>query len=281
MSAPQPFPYSQTILLDCNRRSSVEFSASNLADTNTALFTNQIASGITLDIGDQVSIQSAHISQRGAGGSIIEFGGKTLGTKNISYTEQNDVYYIGTEPYDIGLGAEYIQRSPEGFAYETSENITENIKMKDNEASVVISYYKKTNGENYYGLPRNFGSASSLVNVEAYGGGGAGGAGASFTTAKEYYEVYDGFPIGANTYVQQASHVLADDWYTYEGKDIAGSDCKFRKIRNDNSKFTLFKQDRIVWNSIFVNNASVSEYLTASYCNPTNDDYFKSDPPRS
>lgn len=276
---PQPFPYSQTILLDCNRKQSVEFSASNLANTNQAIFTNQISSGLTLDIGDQVSIQSAHISQRGAGGDIIEFGGKTLGTKNISYTEQNDTYYIGTDPYDIGTsGNEYIQRSPEGFAYETSNNITELIKMKDNEASIVISYYKKTNGENYYGLPRNFGSASALRNVKAYGGGGAGGAGASFTTAKQYFEVYDGYPIGANTFVQQASHVLADDWYVYSGKDYDGNDCKFRKIRNDNSKFTLFKQDRIVWNSVFINNASVNEYLTASYCNPTTDDYFKCDP---
>src|SRR5210317_1057487 len=94
---PQPFPYSQTILLDCNRRQSVEFSASNLANTNQAIFTNQISSGITLDIGDQVSIQSAHISQRGAGGSIIEFAGKTLGTKNISYTEQNNTNHIGTD----------------------------------------------------------------------------------------------------------------------------------------------------------------------------------------
>ena len=88
MSGGQPLPYSQTILLDCNRRQSVEFSASNLANTNTALFTNQVSSGITLDIGDQVSIQSAHISQRGAGGDIIEFSGKVLGQKNISYTEQ-------------------------------------------------------------------------------------------------------------------------------------------------------------------------------------------------
>ncbi len=276
---PQPFPYSQTILLDCNRRQSIEFSASNLANTNHALFTNQVSSGITLDIGDQVSIQSAHISQRGAGGSIIEFAGKTLGTKNISYTEQNNTNHIGTDPYDIGLsGNEYIQRSPEGFAYENSSNITESIKMKDNEASVVISFYKNTNGENYYGLPRNFGSASSLENLQAYGGGGAGGAGASFTKAKEYFEVYDGFPIGANTYVQQASHVLADDWYVYSGKSYLGLDCKFRKIKNDNSKFTLFKQDRIVWNSAFINNASVNEYLTASYCNPTSDNYFKSDP---
>ena len=95
----QPFPYSQTILLDCNRRKSVEFSASNLANTNTAIFTNQVSSGITLDIGDQVSIQSAHIAARGAGGSIIEFAGKNLGQYNISYTQQTNTSYIGTNEF--------------------------------------------------------------------------------------------------------------------------------------------------------------------------------------
>ena len=65
-------PYTQTILLDANRLSSEEFSASNLAQTDTAVFTNKVSGGLTLDIGDQVSIQSAHIAQRGAGGEVIE-----------------------------------------------------------------------------------------------------------------------------------------------------------------------------------------------------------------
>ena len=278
MSTPQPFPYSQTILLDCNRRSSVEFSASNLANTNTAIFTNQISSGITLDIGDQVSIQSAHISQRGAGGDVIEFAGNTLGQKNVSYTEQTNVSFVGFDVFVVSPGAESIQTSPEGFAYETNETKEELIQMKDNEASVIINYYKNTNGENYIGLPRNFASASSRQNLTAYGGGGLGGAGASFNHASEYYEVRDGYPVGANVYPQQASHVLADDWYVYEGKNINGDDCEFRKIKNDNSRFTLFKQDRIVWNSEYVTNASVNEYLTASYCNPTLSDHYKCDP---
>ena len=167
----QPLPYSQTVLLDCNRRQSVEFSASNLAPTNNALFTNQISSGITLDIGDTVSIQSAHISQRGAGGDIIEFSGNVLGQKNISYTETTSDIHIGLGIYtfdpDLGpMGR--MQTSPTGFAMERSENITEEIQEKDNEANIVISYYKNANGENNIGLPRNFGSASSIgINATA------------------------------------------------------------------------------------------------------------------
>lgn len=124
-----PLPYSQTILVDCNRRQSVEFSASNLAQTNNALFTNQVSSGITLDIGDTVSIQSAHISQRGAGGDIIEFAGKTLGQKNVSYTEQINTSHIGLGqiPVNTPHANYYIQLSPEGFAMERNETITEQI----------------------------------------------------------------------------------------------------------------------------------------------------------
>ena len=83
----QPTPYTQTILLDANRLSSEEFSASNLADSNPAVFTNKVSNGITLDIGDQVSIQSAHIAQRGAGATVIEMKGRNLGKKEITYTE--------------------------------------------------------------------------------------------------------------------------------------------------------------------------------------------------
>ena len=156
----QPLPYSQTILLDCNRRQSVEFSASNLAQTNNALFINQVSSGITLDIGDTVSIESAHISQRGAGGDIIEFSGNTLGQKNISYTEQEDLIHIGLGEYIFdpdGGPMGRMQISPTGFAMERNVNITEQIQEKDNEANVVISYYKNANGENNIGLPRNWG----------------------------------------------------------------------------------------------------------------------------
>ena len=78
--------YTQTILLDANRLSSEEYSASNLAQTDNAIFTNKVSSGITIDIGDQVSIQSAHIAQRGAGGDVIQMNGDELGEKSITTT---------------------------------------------------------------------------------------------------------------------------------------------------------------------------------------------------
>ncbi len=254
----QPYPYSQTILLDCNRRQSVEFSASNLANTNTAIFTNQVSSGITLDIGDQVSIQSGHIAARGAGGSVIEFSGKNLGQYNISYTQQTNTTHIGTNEFLIeGLAARAIQNSPEGFALEENETVTELIQEKDNEANLVISYYKNTNGENYIGLPRNFGNASSTASLAAHGGTTY----YNLSSAQKYWEVPDGYPVGANTFVQNASHRYDGDWYSYAGKSASGANCDFFKIKNDNSRFTLFKQKFIVWNSAYVTEANASKYL--------------------
>jgi hypothetical protein len=255
----QPFPYSQTILLDCNRRQSVEFSASNLANTNTAIFTNQVSSGITLDIGDQVSIQSAHIAARGAGGSIIEFAGKNLGQKTIEYTQQTNTSYIGTSEFLIeNIAQRAIQNSPEGYAMEENENITELIQENDNEANLVISYYKNTNGENYIGLPRNFGNASSSASKTAHG---AAIYYSHLNNAADFWEVPDGYPVGANTFVQNASHRFDGDWYRYAGKSASGQDCHFYKIKNDNSRFTLFKQKFIVWNSNYVTEANASRYL--------------------
>ena len=54
--------YTQTLLLDCNRLSSEEYNASKLSDTDNSLYTNKVANGIRLNVGDQVSINSAYIS---------------------------------------------------------------------------------------------------------------------------------------------------------------------------------------------------------------------------
>jgi len=246
-------PYSQTLLLDCNRRSSVEFSASNLADTNTALWTNQVSSGITLDIGDQVSIQSAHIAQRGAGGDIIEFAGKVTGQKNISYTQSTSSSHVGLDIYNIVTGGvtHSIQSTPEGFAYEECDTITEQIQEKDNEASMVVSYYKNTNGENYITLPRNHGNASGAFALHY----------TLRTKSVEQWNASDGWDVGANTYLQSASHVFEDDYHIQSGISASGNNCVMRKIRNDNKRFTLFKQKRIVWNMGYISSASATEYL--------------------
>jgi hypothetical protein len=258
-----PLPYSQTILVDCNRRQSVEFSASNLAQTNNALFTNQVSSGITLDIGDTVSIQSAHISQRGAGGDIIEFAGKTLGQKNVSYTEQINTSHIGLGqiPVNTPHANYYIQLSPEGFAMERNETITEQIQEVDTQANMIISYYKNANGENNIGLPRNWGNASSFSSLATAGGVHYLNPVHGHVANGSFWEVKDGYPVGAQTFPQSASHVSSQDWNIVDGYNASGDPCYFRKIKQDNARYTLFKQKLILWNTNYVGQDIIDEYL--------------------
>lgn len=242
--------YVQTILLDANRLSSEEYSASNLADSDTAIFTNKVSNGVTIDIGDQVSIQSAHIAQRGAGGSVIQMDGEVLGEKEITTTETVNSSYIG---YDKSTDEQGY--SPTGFAYETSSNESQIVKMKDNEASIVISYYKNTNGENNIGLPRNFGSAS------AGNASTAGDPRSSGTTNASFWNASDSYGKGLNTYYFTASHIFTPDYQYQTGLSIIGASCDVRKLKQDNSKYTIFKRSEIVYRQSELSSASNASYL--------------------
>jgi hypothetical protein len=254
--------YTQTILLDANRLSSEEYSASNLADSDTAIFTNKVSNGITIDIGDQVSIQSAHIAQRGAGGSVIQMDGKVLGKKTITYTKTTNVNYIGYKEI-IPPGGVFLEEkhSPTGYAYETSENVEEEVDMKDNEATVVFEYYKTTNGENNITLPRNFGMDYNADSDHS----GQPDFTSSHTTSASYWNASDNYGIGLNTYYQSASHTFRPDFFEDEtaiqATNACNADCLARKLKQDNSKYTLFKMDRIVWSNHLTSSASKSDYF--------------------
>ncbi len=243
--------YNQTILLDANRLSSEEYSASNLAESDTAIFTNKVSNGITIDIGDQVSIQSAHIAQRGAGGSVIQMDGEVLGEKTITTTETTNSSYIGFDKSTDEQGY-----SPTGFAYETSSNESQEVKMKDNQASIVISYYKTTNGENNIPLPRNYGSAS-MGNAAIGGDPGK----VATTTNASFWTNKDSYAKGLNTYYVSSSHVFSPDYHDQDALAIDGANCKVRKLKQDNSKYTIFKRSEIVYRQSELSSASNASYL--------------------
>ena len=255
MSSPQS--YNQTILLDCNRLSSEEYSASNLAQTDNAIFTNKVSNGITLNVGDQVSIQSAHIAQRGAGGSVIQMDGKTLGKKKITYTKTTNSSFVG----HFKIEGSIEDHSPTGYAYETSENVEEEVAMKDNEATIVFEYYKTANGENNITLPRNYGMT---VNYDSdYSGQPKSGS--AGTKSASYWNASDNYGIGLNTYFQSSSHTFTPDYFDgYEAiraTNACNADCIARKLKQDNSKYTLFKMNKIVWVPSRVSLETKKDYL--------------------
>ena len=256
--------YTQTILIDANRLNSEEFNGSSLAEGgDNAVFTNKVSSGITLDIGDQVSIHEGFISERGAGGSVVEFKGQPLGgLKTIEYTNNVSTSFVG------------FSKSQTAYSYESSSLITEEIALTDNEVSFVIEYHANANGENYLTLPRNFANASTARI----------GVGLAYPTwgNASYWTSMDGYPLGMNTLIQNASHVYEPDWHPINhsyanasGYIVGAGGIRPRKIKNDNSKFTLFKQNEIVWNGSEVSNASNLAYVNypANYYDPACHNY--------
>lgn len=269
--------YNQTLLLDCNRLSSVEYNASKLSNTDNSLYTNKVANGIHLNIGDTVTINSAYISERGAGASVIEFKGKDLGKETqLTYTNVSNTSFVGFgENYKT-----YVLPFPDGFGIQEYSNITENIPIQDNKVSIAVQFYKNANGEMNITLPRRYGSISP--------------EGVTYTNASDYWTKPDNQNTGLNTFSQDASHIYAPDWNptasgnslmyvtsasetihppTFDGttglpaSTINGS-AILRKIKQDNSRYTIFVKDKIVWAPEFlpgddVNTSAVlqSEYL--------------------
>lgn len=151
--------YADTILLDCNRLSSVQ-AKSDTSNDGLSTWTNKLGTGVKLKQGDRVSIHSGFISERGAGGTTIEFEG----------TPQKREYYLDVPvkresqryrfPSRAGTGD---RRFPEPSGtpsngrchyYETERQGP--FQLKDNEINFKISYYKTTNGQGYFHLPRRF-----------------------------------------------------------------------------------------------------------------------------
>ena len=253
--------YSQTILLDANRLSSEEFSASNLAQTNPSVFTNKVSSGITLDIGDTVSIESAHIAQRGAGGDTIEMRGRVLGKKNIVRTEFTNSSFVG-----FGIArpqtTDPLVYCPTGFAQVQASNITEEVDMKDNEASIVVEFYKTSNGENCFSLPRNFGNASANnASLEPY----TTNIGKELATNAAYWEVKDGYPLGCQTFTQTRMNYFISG--TGGDKELcnvisaSGADVVTQKVRMNNERFTIFKRQNAVYNASEVSEETLGDVL--------------------
>ena len=169
--------YVDTILLDANRRSSEETKGNN--ETQQSIYTNKLGEGVKLNSGDKVSVHSGYISKRGAGADTIELQGKESGkfitlrqlTKNEFQKQINPVGYYGIDLPNCNysdITQDY------GCIQYTYEDVT--YPIKDNEAQFNISYYKTTNCEGYYHLPRRFDAWKTQFESDLALGPGSSGA---------------------------------------------------------------------------------------------------------
>lgn len=143
-----------TYILEANRNRSLSLNT-NLKNSE---WVNEISDGLKLDIGDEISVHSAYISDLGAEDSTIEFKNVVIqDEQQFVITEKTDTYF---EPEDFEsianstLEPRFWNRKPRNSKNQT---ITKTIKnIRDNEANIVINYYKNGNGEYLQSLPFYF-----------------------------------------------------------------------------------------------------------------------------
>ena len=133
--------YVNTHILECNRQNSDQFDN----EEQTALWNNNVNNGLKLDIGDKISIQGAFVSDLGAENSTIEFKGKQIQdsqTFNITdIANLKEINWEGVDNYADDTNPRYYLQSDITNRDVTITNI------KDNDANVVVHYYKTNNGE--------------------------------------------------------------------------------------------------------------------------------------
>jgi hypothetical protein len=220
--------YQKTILLDCNRKNSLEYEA-NVNTESKAVFTNRVGDGLKLNVGDEVSIHSAYVSSIGAGGEVIEFTGKNTGLKyELSETVIN--------------GSGNACNTIEGFEQTFTENVSRTFEVKDNEANVEINFYKNLNGEQYFNLPRRFDKLTSETdtnNYECWTRENISGTGATVERSITY--TADGLS-SSNGNRYDLLEILCTADYAYNNQ--LNDNSKFL-YKNDNSKALIFVRDGI------------------------------------
>jgi hypothetical protein len=155
MEAP---PYTDTILLEANRKSSAEYLAGN--NDSKSSWTNDMGNGVKLDIGDTISVHSAYISEIGNEDSTIEIKGRKA-TNNLGqeqkYTSTN-VTLVKTEG-QLSNGTITEAKTSEGnYGWEYTEDKNVVNTIRDDEINLTHSYYKCSQGDNYFMLPRKWGA---------------------------------------------------------------------------------------------------------------------------
>ena len=221
-------------ILDCNRQSSTQANSQN--NENNANWENKLGSGIRVNAGDQIQVNSAFISEEGAGDeNTIEFSGKSLGKTSLTYLVPT---IEGT--FDRATSKSGAQKII------WSEFTDNDIDMADNKASIVIEFYKNMNGENYYQLPRKYLCVNSQLTANYsknlfYAQEDSTNFGKSGTNAGGGLPF---FQINFFSSVSQKLWYVDDDYYYFSG-DIYDTDAdniggQFYKLRNDNSRYTIY-----------------------------------------
>ena len=246
--------FTETTILECNRLSSEEGKMRN--NENPALFTNKIGSGIKVNQGDTVSVFSAFISEKGAGGETIQFTGRTL-TDNrgdpLSKTLLKTKISTSSACFMIPID------SNEEFAIKNADPLLitatqeeETFNLKDNEVNLKISYYKTINGESCVALPRRFMSSIPGILETRNTQWKMEDSFLQGLPHKGIFEELGGVPVlagrlrpdGLYTGMPQRFFVEDDYRFKLQASSSMGAsgtrDYSYYKLKTDNSRYKLF-----------------------------------------
>ncbi len=239
MEAPS---YTDTILLEANRKSSAEFLAGN--DLSRSMWTNNLGSGIKLDIGDKISVHSAYISEIGNEQSTIEIKGRTaINNIGISqkYTTQNTTLDKKEGALNNGSLTLGLQTSDGNYSWDYTQTKDTEV-IRDDNIRLTHSYYKCVQGDNYISLPRQCGQSDQP------------GWWNSGTIWSEYNDVKNGRIEKPNPYRMGTDYSLVEyfgqpDGWGYnlgENTSAGGTGKTFTttssrtELSNDGKRYTLF-----------------------------------------
>ena len=205
--------YTNTHILEANRLHSAQYGKS---DTK-AIWQNDINDGIKLDIGDEVSLHSAFVSDLGAEDSTIEFKGTTIqDTQEFEVTKVENVKtitYLNVENNACKTHPKFYLRSN----ISSSKVVVNNIK--DTDVNVLISYYKSNNGEYMFHLPIKFAVPQSPDDNDMNN---------SWRAIRENKKEITGGALAPDV-----SHRFAPD-YTYNSQNLQ------EQLNVDGSRFMIF-----------------------------------------
>lgn len=160
-------------LIECSRNQSNEAESNN--DSNYSMWTNRLGRTIELDVGDTVELKSAFINQRGcADPSSLEFKGEDLGVK-VSYevtkssSKYPDIYVHNI--LNVGTLNPLSTTTITGnLGFRQISNEEEEHELKDNVLNLEINFYKNSNGEETFMLPRMYNRTPAPVTDADYVG---------------------------------------------------------------------------------------------------------------
>ncbi len=138
--------YVDTYILEANRVQSQQYND----EEDTSIWTNTVSDGLKLNVGDKISLSSAFISDLGAEDSTIEFKGEVIQNEQKFIVSKIQDFKPDTDAFAIRLKT--APRPNLVTQLISASEVTIN-NIRDNEANIVISYYKTNNGEYMINLP--------------------------------------------------------------------------------------------------------------------------------